>query len=140
MKPAILTRLQKKAVSDSFNEIEKPTFSSRNSSFGWLDTTIFPFCAATASCLQQCLPVVHNFDLIKWQTIIRELKRLKTALAFGRPCNNQENSISILVFTDAGRPSDSAQLSTICVTNYRHISFCTTIEPTTRPSTHRNIH
>lgn len=86
--PAILTRLWRNAVNDNLSKTEKSTFATLNSSLGWLGTTLFPFSAATASRLQQCLSVVHIFELVKQQAFYCEHKRLVTTHSFRWLCNN----------------------------------------------------
>lgn len=108
LEPAILTHLCRKDVSDSVNELERSTFASLSSSFGWRGTSVFPFCAAAASRLLQCLLSVHIADLIKQRAISGELKQLETFHSFRRPCDNQKYSDPVLAFHDAGRPLDSA--------------------------------
>lgn len=83
LEPAILTRLQSKAVDDSLNKFEKSTFAALNSFLGRHGTTVTPFCAGAASRLCQYLPMERTSDSNKQRTIIGELKFLKTVLCFG---------------------------------------------------------
>lgn len=57
---------------------------------------------------------MHVSDLIKQKGLVHKLKSFGTVISFGRSFDSNEFSISILVFTDAGRPSTSAQLHMIC--------------------------
>lgn len=109
-----LTRLRRKDVDYKLNELEKITLMSINSSLGWLGTTVSPFCSAASSRLQQCLPDARVSALINQKAVMQELKRLGTSVRFGRPSDKNNYSISMLVFADAGRPPDSAQISPIC--------------------------
>ena len=113
IEPAPLTRIRRKAVTDSMNQIERHTFCSINSSLGWLGTTVSPFCSSVSSRLQQRLPDLLVSDLIKQRSNLKELQRLGSTITFGRPSDGKEYSISVLVFADAGKPSESVQLSTL---------------------------
>ena len=114
LEPPPLSRIRRKAVDDKLNEVEKSAFSSLNSCIGWLGTTVSPFCAASASRLQQCLPDVRVSDMIKQKAALQQLKKLGSAIKFQCPSDNKAYGLSVLVFADAGRPNDSAQLSVIC--------------------------
>lgn len=111
--PALLTRLRCKAVADELNELAKSVFTSLNSSLRWFGTTISPFCSATAKRLQRCIYSANVSCPNKQKAAVQKLRRLGSTITFGRPRNNQEYSVSVLVCTDAVRPSTSAQLSTI---------------------------
>lgn len=89
-------------------------FSLLNSFSSWLGTTLFPFRFAVDSQLQQHLSPAHILDSIKQKAVIGEPKQLGLTKCFARSSNNLELSISVLVFSDAGRPSDGPQISTIC--------------------------
>lgn len=89
-------------------------FPSLNSSGGWLGTTVSLFCSVMPSHLQQRLPSVHGQDVIKQRTVLRKRKRLGLTICSACPNKSFERSISVIVFTDAGRSSDSDQVPTIC--------------------------
>lgn len=58
------------------------------------------------------LPNAHVSDLIKQQASIQELQKLETTIRYGRGFDEKDYTVSVLVFTDVGGPSESSQLST----------------------------
>lgn len=52
--------------------------------------------------------------MVKQKAMFGQLKQLGPKICFGRPNDNLEQPISDLVFTDAGKPSDGARISTKC--------------------------
>lgn len=106
-----ISRLRRKNGDDMLNAVEKSAFSSLKSSLGWLGTTVSPFCSATSSSLQQRLPAVKVSDLTKQTAERRELKKLGTVVHYSRPMDQRQYSLTVVVFSDAERPTENAQLS-----------------------------
>ena len=92
------------------NEIELKAFASINASIGWLGVTASPFCAQVSSYLQQLAPNATVKELILQANMLRKLKKIGTVASYKRPGAVDEQNISVVVFSDAGRTSDHGQL------------------------------
>lgn len=114
LRPAPRTQLQRKDLTAVLSDSGKSVFSAFHDLLGGLETAVSLFRFAVESQLQKQLLSVQVLELIKHKTLRKELKRLGLKIRFARPAANLEHSITVLVFTNAGKPSDSAQISTLC--------------------------
>ena len=109
MQPFPLTRLRRKEIDDALNDVELSAFRSLNSSIGWMGIAASPFCALTASYLQQKGPHPTVRDLVTQTNMLRTLKRLGSVIKFKTPSRG-EYDLSILLFADASRRIDHGQI------------------------------
>lgn len=108
-----LTRSRRREINEQMNEIEKSSFMSVNSSLNWLGITASPLCSFYASFLQQRLPLNTVANLTLQSAVLRKLKRFGTTITYTNPPRNKHYNVSVVVFADAGRIEESAQISTL---------------------------
>lgn len=113
LEAVLLTQLKIKDITNGPSDTENAGFSFLSSSFEWLKITILQFCSTSASRVQQCLPKVQVSVPIKQKAELKELDRLSLLTIYRRSIETKHHSVLGLAFTDAERPSDSAQLSAI---------------------------
>lgn len=95
------------------NNIEKSTFPSINCSFGWIWTSSSPFCSYYSSYLQQKAPDITVSNIKEQLNILRRLKKIGTTIRYPRPIETINQEVTVLVFTDASRIYDEAQLGAV---------------------------
>ena len=105
-----ISRLKRKEQDTLLNGIELASFRSLNSCIGWLGVAASPFCAFTASYLQQKGPAPYVKDMVTQINLLNNLKKRGTSLRFTRPVDNHEYEANIVVFSDASRITDYGQL------------------------------
>ena len=110
-----LSRIRRRQADSVLNNVEKSSYMSVNSSLGWLGIAAYPLCSFYASHLQQKMPSV-TVNAVKSQTdYLRLLKSHGTLIRYPSPPKNVQTTVSILVFSDAGRTVDHGQLSFLLV-------------------------
>ena len=107
-----LSRQRRKEGNDPLNVIEAHSFASINWSMGFLGQNVSPFASFYNSYLRQRRGMTTVHDLIKQDTIAKKLKTLGTQSTFKRPTSGTFN-LSVVMFSDAGRPSEYGQLGYI---------------------------
>lgn len=110
--PHLLSRLRRKEGDDLLNAVEAHRFASINGSIGFLGQNVSPFASFFNSYLQQRRGRTTVHDLIKQASIVKKLKNLGTQSTFRRPASG-DLDISVVIFSDAGRPSDYGQIGHI---------------------------
>ena len=110
--PHLLSRMRRKEGNDLLNAIEAHSFASINGSMGFLGQNVSPFASFYNSFLQQRRGHTTVHDLIKQGTIVKKLRTLGTQSTFRRPTSGTFD-ISVVMFSDAGRPSEHGQLGYI---------------------------
>lgn len=113
LEPVPVTRSRRRELTEEMNELEKSSFMSVNASINWLGITASPLCAFYASHLQQKLPDGHVSNLTLQSSVLKKLKKYGTVCAFPRPPRGVKTQISAIMFADAGRNQDVAQISII---------------------------
>ena len=109
-----LTRSRRRQQSEPLSSIERSCFMSVNSSIGWLGMTASPMFAFYASHLQQMLPQSNISCITAQARYLSVLKKFGTLISYPRPPLNEELSVTVCVFADAGRLQDHGQLSFLC--------------------------
>lgn len=106
-----LSRVRRRQCNSSLTSVEMSAFMSVNSSIGWLGIAASPFCAFYASHLQQKMPKATVEAIMSQIRYLRLLKQLGTCIVFPSPPRRGSFTVSVLVFSDAGRTVDHGQLS-----------------------------
>ena len=110
--PHQLSRVRRKDVSDTLNAVEAHSFASVNGMIGFLGQNVSPLASFFNSYLQQCRSHTTIHHLIKQQNLVKKLKHFGTTSTF-RALEKGTFDISVVIFADAGRPSDHGQLAYI---------------------------
>ena len=87
-------------------------FNSKNGSLGFIGSMSSPICSFFTSYLQQrrAIPIVG--DMITQNNLLKRAKRFGTTVKYALP-NSKELPASILMFSDAARPSNRGPLGYI---------------------------
>ena len=109
IEPAAISRLRRKECDEPLTALERHQYMSINGSMGFLGQNVSPFASFFTSYLQQRNSDLKVSDLVHQINIVKKLKSLSTVSRFRRPSTGT-HEISMLVFSDAGRPSDYGQL------------------------------
>ena len=86
---------------------------SINASVNWLGITASPICAFYSSHLQQRTPINNVGNLLLQSAALRKLQKIGTQSCYPTPPENENVTVSALVFADAGKTEDHGQLSYI---------------------------
>lgn len=98
-----ITKVRRKEIESTLNEIEISSCRSINTNRGWLGQSVSPFCAFYSSYLQQKLPHVRVKVLIYQINTVKYLQNLETTIQYSRPEEKKEYVVSVLVFADASK-------------------------------------
>lgn len=110
---SMVSRVRRKQAMDKLTSVELHRFNSVNGTVGFLGMTVSPLASFVASYLQQkrnCATVHH---ISEQNYLIRQLQRFGSTSQFHRPLSGTFE-LSVLVFSDAGRPSEYGQLGNVC--------------------------
>jgi len=105
-----IDRNRRRQISEPVNAIEKSSYSSVNGSLVWIGIAASPFCAFTSSYLQQRAPKATVQDLVAQINMLKQLKKYGTMTTYKRPEDKHSYELSILIFSDASKTADAAQL------------------------------
>ncbi|CAN8065041.1 unnamed protein product [Agarophyton chilense] len=108
-----LTRMRRQQNDSPLNELEYSELRSLNGSLGWIGVAASPFFSLVSSVLQQKIPRPTVPDLLTQTNLLRSLKILGSTIQFKRATDSKRYHLSLLVFADASRPSESGKLGFI---------------------------
>lgn len=90
--------------------MELHAFQSVNGSLEFLGITVSPFASLAASQLQQTDGAPSVKDLVSQVNVLRSVQKMGTVSLFARPAQNGSYKPTVLIFSDAARPSTNAQI------------------------------
>lgn len=94
-----ISRPRRKEIEDKMYQIEQSTFSSVNSTLGWLGITACPFCVFFySSYLQQKAPSLKMSNIVEQISIARNLKKIGRKIKHILPPDKNAHTLMYLYF------------------------------------------
>lgn len=107
---AALTRVGRRGSHEGLASSEQKSFASINSSDVWLGVSKSLLCSFFGNLFRQSAPTANVSTICSQSARLNHLKRFETSTQYNRPTGSLSHYLSVIVFYDAGRSVDTAQI------------------------------